>query len=253
MSDVDDTDASDEAARDERERIRERKRRRLRERLEGGDARDGTAGSDANGGGDAGVTEAPTEPVDVSGPEALQTLVDDHDVVLVDCYADWCGPCQMMEPTVEAEGRRRRQPGARPTARRAWRPDVRPLRRRTARRPVRRCPGPNHARRRDHERGRLTGAVRRRSAPPCRFSDRSAYIGGRARAAHDDGDGARPVFDGRPQRRPSVRRRTSGRVCDPPQGCSWGRQDHLRPPRSHGRPSRHRAVHQPRRADCLPP
>ncbi|WP_435161735.1 thioredoxin family protein [Halorubrum sp. SY-15] len=102
MSDVDDTDASDEAARDERERIRERKRRRLRERLEGGDARDGTAGSDANGGGDAGVTEAPTEPVDVSGPEALQTLVDDHDVVLVDCYADWCGPCQMMEPTVEA-------------------------------------------------------------------------------------------------------------------------------------------------------
>ena len=80
MSDVDDTDASDEAARDERERIRERKRRRLRERLEGGDARDGTAGSDANGGGDAGVTEAPTEPVDVSGPEALQTLVDDHDV-----------------------------------------------------------------------------------------------------------------------------------------------------------------------------
>ena len=102
MSDVDDTDASDEAARDERERIRERKRRRLRERLEGGDARDGTAGSDADGGGDAGVTEAPTEPVDVSGPEALQTLVDDHDVVLVDCYADWCGPCQMMEPTVEA-------------------------------------------------------------------------------------------------------------------------------------------------------
>ena len=102
MSDVDDTDASDEAARDERERIRERKRRRLRERLEGGDARDGTAGSDANGGGDAGVTEAPTEPVDVSGPEALQTLVDEHDVVLVDCYADWCGPCQMMEPTVEA-------------------------------------------------------------------------------------------------------------------------------------------------------
>ena len=102
MSDVDDTDASDEAARDERERIRERKRRRLRERLEGGDARDGTAGSDADGGGDAGVTEAPTKPVDVSGPEALQTLVDEHDVVLVDCYADWCGPCQMMEPTVEA-------------------------------------------------------------------------------------------------------------------------------------------------------
>jgi thioredoxin 1 len=102
MSDADDTDASDEAARDEREQIRERKRRQLRERLEGGDARDGAAGSDADGAGDAGVPEAPTDPVDVSGPEALQTLVDEHDVVLVDCYADWCGPCQMMEPTVEA-------------------------------------------------------------------------------------------------------------------------------------------------------
>ena len=102
MSDADDTDASDEAARDEREQIRERKRRQLRERLEGGDARDGAAGSDADGAGDAGVPEAPTDPVDVSGPEALQTLVDEHDVVLVDCYADWCGPCQMMEPTIEA-------------------------------------------------------------------------------------------------------------------------------------------------------
>jgi len=101
MSDVDDTDTSDEAARDEREQIRERKRRQLRERLNGGDARDGAAASDADGG-DAGVAEAPTDPVDISGPEALQTLVDEHDVVLVDCYADWCGPCQMMEPTIEA-------------------------------------------------------------------------------------------------------------------------------------------------------
>ena len=104
MSDADNPDASDEAARDERERIRERKRRQLRERIEGGDARADTVGSDADGD-DAGANESPTEPVDVSGPDALQTLVDEHDVVLIDCYADWCGPCQMMEPTVEALAR----------------------------------------------------------------------------------------------------------------------------------------------------
>ena len=102
MSDADNTDASDEAASDEREQIRERKRRQLRERLEGGDGRTGVAGGDADEAGDADATDAPIEPVDVSGPDALQTLVDEHDVVLVDCYADWCGPCQMMEPTVEA-------------------------------------------------------------------------------------------------------------------------------------------------------
>jgi thioredoxin 1 len=45
-------------------------------------------------------TDTPDEPVEVSGTEELQTTVSEHDVVLVDCYADWCGPCKMMEPVV---------------------------------------------------------------------------------------------------------------------------------------------------------
>lgn len=45
--------------------------------------------------------DVPTEPVHVEGADHLAELVGGGGVVLVDYYADWCGPCEMLEPTVE--------------------------------------------------------------------------------------------------------------------------------------------------------
>ncbi|SDK92916.1 thioredoxin [Natronorubrum texcoconense] len=77
---------------DERERIREQKKRELQQRLENDGELDGTGDSMAT----------PSEPIVIEGQAHLNDVVSTHDVVLVDCYADWCGPCQMLEPTIES-------------------------------------------------------------------------------------------------------------------------------------------------------
>ena len=45
---------------------------------------------------------APTEPVAVENAAHFEELVAERSPVLVDFYADWCGPCKMLEPTVKS-------------------------------------------------------------------------------------------------------------------------------------------------------
>jgi thioredoxin 1 len=45
---------------------------------------------------------APADPIQLGNSDEFDDVVDNYDVVLVDFYADWCGPCKMMEPTIEA-------------------------------------------------------------------------------------------------------------------------------------------------------
>jgi thioredoxin 1 len=74
----------------ERDEIRRRKAEQLQRDLAADDADDAATDADDR-----------SEPVHVTGQDHLQELIDEGGVVLADFYADWCGPCQMLEPIVE--------------------------------------------------------------------------------------------------------------------------------------------------------
>jgi thioredoxin 1 len=79
---------------DEIERLREKRRRELLER----EAAGGAVGAEESG--SSAAAAAPDEPIPVERAEQLQELANRYDVVLADFYADWCGPCKMLEPVV---------------------------------------------------------------------------------------------------------------------------------------------------------
>ncbi len=46
-------------------------------------------------------TATVSEPIHVEDESQFEELIDEHEIVLVDYHAEWCGPCKMLEPTIK--------------------------------------------------------------------------------------------------------------------------------------------------------
>jgi thioredoxin 1 len=42
----------------------------------------------------------PGSPIEVSD-ENFSSILSEYDLLIVDCWAPWCGPCRMLSPTIE--------------------------------------------------------------------------------------------------------------------------------------------------------
>ena len=72
-------DAMTDSLDDERAQIREQMKRELQQRLENGNEL----------GADDSTVKNPPEPIAIEGAAHLDEVIDEHEVVFVDCHSDW--------------------------------------------------------------------------------------------------------------------------------------------------------------------